>query len=302
MNSRQDSRAREPRELGQLERLTRRLIQHAARNSPATLSERLEEEWLADLAAQRGALSRLRFALGCCWAMRVIARDYLAAGAAAGSSAAGQGAIILGQHDASYFSRRTAILLLIVFLHALVIYGFATGFARKVFDALPLPMQISFLDQPATHELLPPPIKVSLGTAKPIVPELRQIFDFPQDPSMPGLVAELPVHSTPPIAPSKVVPRILGGPGADFPNTGDYYPLASRRLGETGVATVRVCVDVKGRLLSTPTIAHSSGSGRLDSAALELARAGSNHYRSTTENGTAISDCYPFRIRFQLKE
>ena len=302
MNSRQDSRAREPRELDQLERLSRQLIQHAARNAPATLSERLEEEWLADLAAQRGALSRLRFALGCCWAMRVIARDYLAAGAAAGSSATGQEAIILGPHGASYFSRRTVILLLIVFLHALVIYGFATGFVRRVIDAMPLPIQISFLDQPAVHELRPPPIKVSLGAAKPIAPRLPQPIDFPQEPVMSGVVAEPPVAPTAPIAPSRAVTRILGGPGVDFPNTDDYYPLASRRLGETGVATVRVCIDVKGRLLSAPIIAHSSGSGRLDYAALQLARAGSNHYRSTTENGTAISDCYPFRIRFQLKE
>ena len=302
MNSHQDSQVPDPGTLGQLEWLTRGLIQHAARNSPATLSERLEEEWLADLATRRGALSRLSFALGCCWAMRVIARDYLAAGAAAGSSAAGQGTLILGPHDASYFSRRTLIFLLIVFLHALVIYGFATGFVRKVFDALPLPIQISFLDQPATHELLPPVITGRpLTPERPILPEQQSTIAFPSDPINPSAAPDLTLPATPPTAPAKVA-RILGGPGADFPNTDDYYPLASRRIGETGVATVRVCIDINGRLLSTPTIVHSSGSGRLDSAALQLARAGSNHYRSTTENGTPISDCYPFRIRFQLKE
>jgi len=301
MNSHQDSRARQPRELDQLERLTRGLIQHAARNSPATLSERLEEEWLADLAARRGALSRLSFALGCCWAMRVISRDYLAAGAAAGSSA-GQGTIILGPHDAGYFSRRTAIFLLIVFLHVLVIYGFATGFVRRVFDAIPLPIQTSFLDPPPTHVPLPVIKGRPLTTTPPVIPpDLQPTIVFPADPSNSSVASDLPLQPTPPVALSKVT-RILGGPGVDFPNTDDYYPLASRRLGETGVATVRVCIDVNGRLLSMPTITHSSGSGRLDSAALQLARAGSNHYRSTTENGTAIPDCYPFRIRFQLKE
>jgi hypothetical protein len=50
------------------------LIQRAARAAPPTLSERLAEEWMADLAARKGALDRLRLALGCCWAIRVIAR------------------------------------------------------------------------------------------------------------------------------------------------------------------------------------------------------------------------------------
>ena len=244
----------------------------------------------------------MRFALGCCWATRVIARDYLGAGAPTGSSASAHGTIILGQHDAWYFSRRTAIFLLIVLLHALVIYGFATGFVRRVFEAMPRPMVTSILDPPRTHEPQPPPINGHLARTPQIAPELPPPVDFPPDPIHPIVAADSPVPPVPPTAPSKSVTRILGGPGSGFPNTGDYYPLASRRLGEVGVATVRVCVDDRGRLASAPTIAHSSGSARLDSAALLLAKAGSNHYRSTTENGAPVPDCYPFRIRFQLKE
>lgn len=52
-----------------------RLIRQAARGAPVALAERLEEEWLADLAAQPSAFARLRFALGCCWATHVIARE-----------------------------------------------------------------------------------------------------------------------------------------------------------------------------------------------------------------------------------
>ena len=48
------------------------LVQRAARHAPSTLAARLEEEWLADLATRRGALARLRLALGCWWAARVI--------------------------------------------------------------------------------------------------------------------------------------------------------------------------------------------------------------------------------------
>jgi len=65
---------------------------------------------------------------------------------------------------------------------------------------------------------------------------------------------------------------------------------------------VRVCVDDRGRLAAQPTIARSSGSARLDDGALKLARAGSGHYRSSTEDGRPVPSCYPFRITFALRE
>src|SRR5262249_51408861 len=49
------------------------LVQRAARSAPPVLSERLEEEWLADMHSRQSAISRLRLAIGCCWATRVIA-------------------------------------------------------------------------------------------------------------------------------------------------------------------------------------------------------------------------------------
>jgi hypothetical protein len=70
--------------------VARELVSYAARSGPRGLVERLEEEWLADLMARQGAFSRIRFGVGCCWATRVIAREFGAAAAAAGSSASGQ--------------------------------------------------------------------------------------------------------------------------------------------------------------------------------------------------------------------
>jgi hypothetical protein len=55
-----------------------------------------------------------------------------------------------------------------------------------------------------------------------------------------------------------------------------------------------------GRLTGEPSVAQSSGSVRLDDGALKLARAGSGHYRATTEDGRAVDSCYPFRITFAL--
>jgi TonB family protein len=94
----------------------------------------------------------------------------------------------------------------------------------------------------------------------------------------------------------------MGGPGAGFPNTEDYYPPAARRLGEVGTSVISVCVDPRGRLTAAPRIVASSGIGQIDEGALRLASAGSGHYRPTTENGRAVAACYAFRIRFQLED
>ena len=59
-----------------LNNLNHWLIHHAARRAPESLSQRLEEEWLADMAERPSAFSRLRFAMGCCWATRVIAYEH----------------------------------------------------------------------------------------------------------------------------------------------------------------------------------------------------------------------------------
>jgi TonB family protein len=113
----------------------------------------------------------------------------------------------------------------------------------------------------------------------------------------------------PPVPPTISTPtqplisnRVTGGPGIGFPNTDDFYPQTARRLEEQGNVIVAVCVDPKGRLTSEPTTVQSSGNARLDGGALVLAKAGSGHYRATTEDGRAVSSCYSFRVVFTLKK
>lgn len=57
--------------------VTRWVVRRAARHAPPTLVQRLEEEWLADLASRQAGWSRVRLALGCAWAAHVIASEYL---------------------------------------------------------------------------------------------------------------------------------------------------------------------------------------------------------------------------------
>lgn len=91
-------------------RILGRIIRSAALGAPGNLCERLEEEWLAAVGQQRGRLRRLSFALGCCWAARVIARDRSAVSVPATSSASGVSPMsACAVRSPALFARGTAI-------------------------------------------------------------------------------------------------------------------------------------------------------------------------------------------------
>lgn len=285
--------------------LAQRLIRHAARRAPKSLSQRLQEEWLADWAVRTSALSRLRFAVGCCWATQVIVLEFQPLGVAAASPAvAGNSMSAYAQHDAGYFSGRSGTLFIVLSLHALLFYGLITTVSHIHVSAVD-PLQNLPQKDPLPRPLPIPVPKPALTDVRlhvpPIEKDLRRELDPPTDigtifeplpPSIPPSISE---------SPPQAVKQVLGGPGAGFPNTDDFYPPQARWLDEQGVGTVQVCVDANGRLTGDPRMLQGTGSARLDDGALKLARAGSGHYRATTENGQPVNSCYAFRVRFQLK-
>ncbi|HEY6620111.1 MAG TPA: TonB family protein [Steroidobacteraceae bacterium] len=290
--------------------LTHWLIHQAAHRTPESLSSRLEEEWLADLESRSAALSRLRFAIGCCWATLVIANDYPRNRAAAASPVApavpASGIVTLVDRNFGYFSLRSATLFLIAGLHAALFFGLITSLSHT--HKAPVPPDLVNSDVPSV-----PPTKVpfvsgsvlshwTITVPKPVVespPRLNFDNEVTTDISpKPGEITLPPVSSD---TPNHAVRRLAGGPGAGFPETADFYPSPSIRWGEEGVTTVQVCVDTRGRLTSGPSTVKGSGSARLDDAALRLARAGSGHYRATTEDGLPVNSCYAFAVRFQLR-
>src|ERR1700704_2771913 len=88
--------------------VTHWIIHYAARRAPESLSSRLEEEWLADLESRSSALSRLRLALGCCWATVVIAIDYTRIRVSAASPVVAAGSYVtLADGNFGYASLRS---------------------------------------------------------------------------------------------------------------------------------------------------------------------------------------------------
>ena len=255
--------------------------------------------------AQRAGFSRLRFALGCCWATRVITHELGAAipAAASAAPAAGHGHLIgFAQSTSPLGSRRTVTFLLVVGLHAAVLCGLLLGVNSEFKKMIPTRLEARVIDSARPHIDLPtipgPQIaKTTLFVPRPDDP-LR--FEPDQAERIAATVSEAqgPGSST---VVQRTVSRVQGGPGLGFPSTDDFYPSAAIFRGETGVATVRACADAHGRLTSEPTIIQSTGIARLDEAAVKLAKAGSGHYRATTEDGQPVNSCYPFRIRFDLR-
>jgi len=285
------------------------LIHQAAHRAPDPLSLRLEEEWFADLESRSATFSRLGFALGCCWATLVIVNDFPRSRVPVPSPVApANGIVTLVERNFGYFSLRSATLFLIAGLHAALFFGLITTLSHTRSPAAPPNLQ--------NREVTPPPrerVAFSLDASelnhwRITVP--KTVVDPPVQPAIASDViadvADKPaeVVSPPPPreTPTHVVRQLAGGPGAGFPETANFYPSPSIHLGEEGISTVRVCVDRLGRLTSEPTTVKGSGSARLDQAALKLARAGSGHYRASTEDGQPVNSCYAFGVRFQLRK
>jgi protein TonB len=282
------------------------LIRHAARKAPDMLSERLREEWLADLETRSSSWSRLRFAVGCCWATRVIAYEYRPLVLGAACSAVASKVPMSQLHPIwGRFSSRSTTFFLVLSLHVAVFYLLFNSLSHT--HAQPMPRDIDYVNvkdhrQP---DSLPKPPEPSIDRV-PFVDRPPDVL-IPEDLPTPGK-SDGEVLAEPPKAPPRVdsdahvVHRIMGGPGTGFPDADDFYPSTSRRSGEEGIGTLQVCVDPKGRLTQAPSVVSSTGSERLDAAALKLATAGSGHYRANTEDGRAVDSCFAFRIRFQLRK
>lgn len=274
-----------------------------AERTPPDLADRLEEEWLADLAARATtALSALRFAIGCCWATQVIAHEHAGTQVALAAHA-GHPKLSLGHFagDSWLFSRRPTAWLTVIALHVAVFYALIVGLGingKKLVEP-PLQNVSTSQEHPKLPPLLTPPPRLIPSKIDKIIPEFPSV---PTDGDDSVITSNDPPRAPPQQPPSlpPAVTRVQGGPGSGFPNTEDFYPSAAKRLEEQGLVTVQVCVDTHGRLMGEPTVAQSSNSGRLDSGAVELARAGSGHYRPNTEDNRPVDGCYPIRIRFQL--
>lgn len=198
-------------------------------------------------------------------------------------------------------TRRGAVLVAIIALHAFIAWALATGLARRAIEVLAPPIQTTIVEETKKEEAPPPPPPPQFERPPVELPPPDVTINMPVEESSTAIrVTNTPVVRAPPVAVASR-PATGVGFGKGFPNSDEYYPDASRRLEEQGIVTVHVCVGPDGKITEDPTVAKSSGSARLDGGAVKLAKAGSGRYIAGTEDGKPVTKCINYNVKFQLR-
>ena len=207
--------------------------------------------------------------------------------------------------DTNFFTRRTAVLFVIIALHVFIAWALATGLARRAIELVAPPIQTEVVEEVQKQDEPPPPPPPQMERPPVEIPPPDVAIEVPQETQTTAIVdvTDKPVPKAPPPQPAPVAKKVQVAPrpGKGFPSSEDYYPPASKRLGEEGSANIHVCVGPNGKLTEDPTLAQTSGSARLDDGALKLAKAASGHYQAGTEDGQPATMCTVFKIKFELR-
>ncbi|MCW5574422.1 MAG: energy transducer TonB [Steroidobacteraceae bacterium] len=204
-------------------------------------------------------------------------------------------------HESSFIPRRLVVFFVIVLFHVLLVWALATGLARKVVEVLAPPIQTDIIEEIAEDEPPPPPPPPEMERPPVEVPPPEVNIQIPVDTSTSTAITDVTDRPVPMAAPPppKAVARVAPSIDRRSQPTEDYYPPASKRAEEEGIATVRVCVGTNGRVTGQPTITKSSGHARLDEAAVKWASRGAR-FKPGTEDGNPVESCFQFNVRFKL--
>lgn len=206
-------------------------------------------------------------------------------------------------HDKNWGSRRGIAFIAIVLFHILLIYGLKSGFAAKIIESIAPPIETEIIKDDKKDDTPPPPPPPKVELPPVEVPPPVVDIQVPVETNTTALsnVTDKPLPPPPPPRPVehtsvKVAPKL--NPRAQQPDTEEYYPPSSKRLGEEGTVVVKACIDEKGKL-AEGAVQESSNNARLDEAALKYAKA--MRFLPGTEDGKPVTSCFAFRVTFKLK-
>jgi periplasmic protein TonB len=207
--------------------------------------------------------------------------------------------------DSNFFTRRGIVFIAIVALHVFIGWALATGLARRAIELVAPPIQTEVVEEVKKEDQPPPPPPPQMERPPVEIPPPDVAIEVPVETQTTAIqdVTDKPVPKAPPPPPPPPAKKNLVAPkpGKNFPTAEEYYPPASKRLGEEGSANVHVCVGPNGKITEDPTLAQTSGSARLDDGAVKLAKAASGHYQPATEDGVPTTQCMVFKIKFELR-
>src|ERR1700681_2079526 len=149
-------------------------------------------------------------------------------------------------HDTAHLSRRFVAFVAIIIVHAIVIWGFISGFANEGARYMQTILETNTIRTEKPKALRPPPPPVDLKERPPvqmIAPDIN--ITIPVEAPPPPITNSSTQPAPPP--PRAMVPGTPVKP-TGVPDVHWYYPEVSRRNGEEGRAIVKVCVNVTGKI------------------------------------------------------
>jgi periplasmic protein TonB len=155
---------------------------------------------------------------------------------------------------------------------------------------------------PAPKPSIKPPVRVQAPVPPPAEsprPAPQQAQQQPAAPAAPPVAPAAPASETAPAHPTLALNVPKNVSHVDCSVAKPDYPYQSQRRGETGTARVRFVIGLDGRIEEV-SLAQSSGSARLDGAALNAMRQSS--CQPYKENGEAIRAAYTQPFVFDLND
>jgi periplasmic protein TonB len=201
-------------------------------------------------------------------------------------------------------------IILVIAIHVLGLYAMLNGGIEVVKKKL---TELEVIDvktpPPPPKPLPPPPPPDTKLPPPPVVPPPLVQTNTPPPPSVivsqptpppvyvPAPAAPVITPPAPPQAAVKMTPR--GQPGSWVTN--DDYPPSAQRDGVEGVTGFRLAVGPDGKVTGC-SVTSSSGSSLLDDTACRLLTRRARFNPAKDSNGTALSDTYSGRFRWQIQK
>lgn len=212
--------------------------------------------------------------------------------------------------QASLLSGRQMTLAVTVGLHALAISVLmAVRVAPDVVPPVPRIQLVPVTPEPPPEDYVPTQIERAQMVAPRAIELLvpAELINLPADNPVPmperfapdGVVG-LPDGEVAGVGVGPRVPLLTELSWRAVRSTDEFYPPTSVTLQEEGVAVVRVCVGANGRIEGRPVVEATSGSRRLDAAAVDWARQ-ALQFTPATRDGQPVSACKGFRVNFSLR-
>ncbi len=207
-------------------------------------------------------------------------------------------------HDSQFFSRRIIVFLIAVAVQVFALFALEAGLAQRVMNVIAPPIQTNIVQEVQKHDEPPPPPPPKMERPPVEVPPPEVAINVPPETTSTAITDVTRHHVAPPAPRPAPVHRVVRvGARLDqrhSPSTDDYYPPVSRRLEEQGTTTVHVCSNPDGRTAGLPTVSKSSGSKRLDEAAVKWAS--NARFFPGTEDGRPVESCLNFLVKFELTD